>query len=212
MPEFWESAFQDKQTMWGMAPADTAVAAAVFFGEQSVRNVLIPGFGYGRNARPFLDRSMTVTGIEISETAIRLAEEHFGADLRIHHGPVGQMPFDRETYDGVFCFSLLHLLDEAAREKFIADCYRQLRPGGYMIFVTLSTGDAAYGRGDRLGEHYFESPHGVRLYFYDEETIVNDFLDYGLIEADEVDDPKESQDGRPSRRFWWVVCQKEEVE
>ncbi|WP_116107355.1 class I SAM-dependent methyltransferase [Lewinella sp. IMCC34191] len=208
MSEFWESAFQDKQTMWGLAPAEAAVAVADFFWEQDLEHILIPGFGYGRNARPFVDRGMTVTGIEISETAIRLAEDHFGGNVRVHHGPVGNLPFDREVYDGVFCYALLHLLDQEERKKLIADCYRQLRPGGYMVFVTLSTDDAAYGKGASLGQHYFRAPHGVNLYFHDEESMVDAFIDYGLIEAEEINDPADLREDQPSRRFWRVVCQK----
>ena len=48
------------------------------------------------------------------------------------------MPFDNKLYDGIFSHALLHLLNEQEREKFIEDCYNQLKPGGYMIFTTVS--------------------------------------------------------------------------
>lgn len=50
---------------------------------------------------------MTVTGIEISETAIQLAEKHFGHTLKIHHGSVTDMPFDHAVYDGIFCHAIV---------------------------------------------------------------------------------------------------------
>lgn len=43
------------------------------------------------------------------------------------------MPFDNKSYDGIFSHALLHLLNEQEREKFIKDCYNQLKPGGYMF-------------------------------------------------------------------------------
>ncbi len=73
MTEFWESSFIEKQTMWGFKPAESAVAAKDIFIQEKVKEVLIPGIGYGRNAQIFLDAGMDVTGIEISKTAIDLA-------------------------------------------------------------------------------------------------------------------------------------------
>ncbi|MCB0641779.1 MAG: SAM-dependent methyltransferase, partial [Phaeodactylibacter sp.] len=64
--EFWESSFKARQTMWGFTPADSALAAADFFQKEGLQDVLIPGFGYGRNAKVFADKGMSVTGIEIS--------------------------------------------------------------------------------------------------------------------------------------------------
>ena len=207
MPEFWEAAFQDKDAMWGPDPANSALTTAVLFEELGLQNVLIPGFGYGRNARPFLEAGMSVTGIEISATAITLAREQLGQEVRIHHGSVGGMPFDDEVYDGVFCYALIHLLDTPARARLIADCYRQLQPGGYLVFVALSTEDGAFGRGEEIGRNRFRTPHGVTLFFYDEEDVITEFGAYDLIDAEVIDEPVQGQRDAPPRRFWTIICQ-----
>ena len=108
MTEFWEEAFKDKQEMWGLAPAKSTVLTKDFFVEQKIKNVLIPGIGYGRNAQVFIDNGMVVTGIEISQTAIDLARKHLGNDLTIYHGSVTEMPFDDKLYDGIFCYGLIY--------------------------------------------------------------------------------------------------------
>lgn len=136
MTEFWEENFRDKQEMWGPEPVDSAVATAKLFQERNFKHILIPGFGYGRNAVPFLNHGMDVTGIEISETAIDLAKKRLGNTIEVYHGPVSAMPFDQVLYDGIFCYAPLHLLAEAERIKLIRDCYNQLKPGGYMVFIT----------------------------------------------------------------------------
>src|SRR5690606_39055957 len=112
MTEFWEEVFKKKQEMWGFETAKSTVLACDFFIQQKVKNVLIPGIGYGRNAQIFMDNGMTVTGIEISKTAIDLAHKHFGNDLHIHHGSVTEMPFDDMQYDGIYCYALIHLLNK----------------------------------------------------------------------------------------------------
>src|SRR5690606_30419842 len=130
MTEFWEEAFKDKQEMWGFEPSKSTVLTKDIFVKHNIKNVLIPGIGYGRNARIFIDHEMTVTGIEISKTAVELAQKHFGEDLTIYHGSVTDMPFDDKLYDGIFCYGLIHLLDKEERIKLIRDCYNQLAENG----------------------------------------------------------------------------------
>src|SRR5690554_7893713 len=81
---------------------------------------------------------MNVTGIEISLTAIKKARKQFGFHSKIHHGSVLDMPFDTNEYDGIYCYSLIHLLDSEEREVFIQNCYNQLSKGGIMVFVVVS--------------------------------------------------------------------------
>lgn len=104
MKEFWESAFSDKKEMWGHEPASSAVLARDFFIEKSVKDVLIPGIGYGRNAQIFVDVGMNVTGIEISRTAIDMARKHYGNAMTIFHGSVTDMPL---TSGGTMEFSAM---------------------------------------------------------------------------------------------------------
>lgn len=112
--------------MWGFEPSKSAELTTNFFTQNSIKNILIPGIGYGRNAQIFRDNGIKVTGIEISKTAIELATKHYDTDLTIHHGSVTDMPFDNYKYDGIFCYALIHLLDNSERKKLIQDCYNQL--------------------------------------------------------------------------------------
>ena len=186
MAEFWEEAFKDKQEMWGLKPAKSAVLTKDFFVEHKVRNVLIPGIGYGRNAQIFTDNGMTVTGIEISQTAIDLAKKYFGKDLTIHHGSVTEMPFDNNLYDGIFCYGLIYLLDKDEREKLIQDCFNQLTENGFMVFTAITKDAETYGRGTQISKDQFEMFGGVKIFFYDKETIEEDFGNAGLFEVTEV--------------------------
>lgn len=206
--EFWESSFIEKQTMWGFEPTDSAILTKDFFLEKNVKDILIPGIGYGRNAKVFMDNGIHVTGIEISKTAIDLARKN-GLDIPIFHGSVSDMPFDDKLYDGVFSHALLHLLDHREREKFIQDCYQQLKPNGYMIFTTVSKKAPMFGKGKQLEQDYFETPDGIGMYFYDADSIKRDFGRYGLVEISEIDEPNKSMKNKPSINFLMIKCQKE---
>ncbi|WP_129714332.1 bifunctional 2-polyprenyl-6-hydroxyphenol methylase/3-demethylubiquinol 3-O-methyltransferase UbiG [Pedobacter sp. SYP-B3415] len=200
--EIWESTFADKQEMWGMQPAASAVLTTELFLSNAVRHVLIPGIGYGRNAEVFLEKGMSVTGIEISETAIQLAEKHFGDRIRIYHGSVSDMPFDHNLYEGVFCYALIHLLDKTLRKKLISDCYAQLAPGGHMVFTTISKNAKTYGQGRFIETDRDEIFEGIQMFFYDEEAVSSEFAAAGLYEITEI------QESQP---MFLVKCRKKPV-
>ena len=82
----------------------------------------------------------------------------------MYHGSVNEMPFDNKLYDGIFSHALLHLLNEQEREKFIEDCYNQLKPGGYMV-LQLFLKAPMYGKGKQLDKDYYEIMEGVKCSF-----------------------------------------------
>lgn len=199
MPEFWESAFNEKKEMWGFEPAKSALLARDFFIGKAIRNILIPGIGYGRNAQIFIDAGIEVTGIEIAATAIDIAKKHYGSSMNIFHGSVTDMPFDNRKYDGIFCYALIHLLDNDERKKLIHNCYNQLANDGYMIFVAISKEAPTYGQGKLISEGRYEIFDGVRMFFYDRESIKAEFGKAGLIQIDEITE---------NYPFFFITCKR----
>ncbi len=199
MKEFWEESFKKNQEMWGFEPSKSTILTFDFFKKQNLKNILIPGIGYGRNAQIFNNHGMKVTGIEISETAIALAHQHFGTDFFIHHGSVTEMPFDDQQYDGIYAYALIHLLDKSERKKFIQDCYNQLAENGWMVFAVVSKNALIYGQGTAVDTDCFEVFEGVNMFFYDRDSIQAEFGAYGMVEVKEVIDVYP---------FYLVTCKK----
>lgn len=199
MAEFWEANFIEKREMWGFEPSRSALLARDLFVEHSVKNILIPGIGYGRNAQVFRNEGIAVTGIEISKTAIKMADKHYGNDLDIYHGSVTDMPFDNCQYDGIFCYALIHLLDSKEREKLIRDCYDQLNENGYMVFTTISKEAHTYGKGKYISKDSYEIFDGVTMFFYDKESIHKEFSKSGLYEIIEI---------KENYPFFLIKCRK----
>jgi SAM-dependent methyltransferase len=197
--EFWESAFSGKQEMWGFEPSKSAILTKDFFVQKSVKNILVPGIGYGRNAQIFKQNGITVTGIEISKTAIKMAEKHYGTDIVIHHGSVNDMPFDQYLYDGIFCYALIHLLDSSERKKLINNCYNQLAGNGYMVFTAISKDARTYGQGKFVSKDRYEIFDGVKMFFYDRESIKSEFHEAGLFDITEINE---------SQPFFLIKCKK----
>lgn len=199
MTEFWEANFIEKQAMWGFEPSHSALLALNFFIENGVKNVLIPGIGYGRNAQVFRDKGIEVTGIEISKTAIELAKKHFGTDMTIYHGSVVDMPYDNIKYDGVFCYALIHLLDSAERRKLIQDCFNQLSENGCMVFTAVTKQAPFYKQGYFISKDRYEIYEGVQMFFYDIESIKAEFKEAGIFEIIEIEE---------NLPFYFITCKK----
>lgn len=188
MTEFWEEAFKNKQEMWGKTPTRSAKISAELFAQNGLKNILIPGIGYGRNASAFLNKGMTVTGIEISETAIDLAKISFGPGLKIYHGSVSDMPFDSLNYDGIYCHALIHLLSKEDRKKLLSDCFNQLLPKGMMVFTAISKEASTYGQGKEISKDRFQQFGGVNMFFYDKRSIQEEFDEFGLETINTVEE------------------------
>jgi SAM-dependent methyltransferase len=198
-PEFWESSFISKQEMWGLFPARSAILTNHLFIQKGLKDILIPGIGYGRNAQIFRDNGMEVTGIEISQTAIELLRKHYGEGMTIYHGSVTAMPFDHKRYDGIFCYGLIYLLDKTERAKLIRDCYEQLSENGWMVFTVVSKTAPTYGTGKQIGKDRFEQFGGVNIFFYDRDSIREEFEAFGLVEITEIEE---------NMPFYMITCKK----
>jgi len=206
--EFWEAGFREIQTSWGFEAADSAIAASAFFLNQNAKEVLIPGIGYGRNAKVFTEKGINITGIEISKTAIELAKTAAELNIEIHHGSVTEMPFDDKIYDGIFCYALVHLLNFRERRKFIRDCYEQLKPGGYMIFTVTSKQMSMFGSGKQLSKDRFKLANGLSVFFYDGDSVQAEFGKYGLLEFKEIDEPVKHMKDEAPLKMLWIKCQR----
>ena len=206
MAEFWESTFSNNEKMWGEQPTDNAHVVCKLMQKRGVKNILVPGFGYGRNAKVFYDNGFIVSGIEISKTAIKRAQKKFNNNVCIHHGSVNNMPFDQSLYDGIYCYSLIHLLNKTNRQQLLSNCYKQLKAKGIMVFVALSVKDTRYGVGEKIEKDTFRIPQGLNLFFYTQAAITEEFGKYNIIQATEINEPLH----QPTEKHWMIVCQKKD--
>ncbi|MGB0525467.1 MAG: class I SAM-dependent methyltransferase [Flammeovirgaceae bacterium] len=206
MTGFWESKFTNEAIAWGYEPADSAFLAKALFSKNEVKHILIPGMGYGRNAKLFVDHGFQVTGIEISKTAIDLARTKIGLNTRVYHGSVTDMPYDQQSYDGIFCYALVHLLSASERKAFIRNCHQQLAPNGHMVFTVISKKSPMYGQGIPLSKDRFELPNGLSVFFYDSDAVEKEFGPYGLIDFAEIAEPIKFQENAPPLDCILITC------
>jgi SAM-dependent methyltransferase len=207
MIEFWESKFKNEGAMWKFDPSDSAFLALELFKSHGFKSILIPGIGYGRNARLFYDNGFNVTGIEISESAIELAKKS-GLNCKIHHGSVIAMPFDNQQFDAVYCYALIHLLNKPERKTFLYRCFNQLKPEGLMVFTVATKEMSMYGEGKYLSRDRFEISKGLKVFFYDSSSVLKEFEAFGLIDYHDIEEPIKFMKGQDPIKLKLVICRK----
>jgi SAM-dependent methyltransferase len=187
---FWEERFREEGKIWGDTPSRSVACAIGLFNKNGVGSVLVPGSGYGRNAESFARAGFEVTGIEISESAVTLARQNT-SDVRYYHGSVLDMPIDDSTYDGIYCFNVLHLFRKNDRMTFLQRCREQLNDGGVMFFVVFSDKEPSYGKGRMVEENTFESKPGREVHYYSPEDLAMEFRELEVLAAGMIEDPEE---------------------
>jgi SAM-dependent methyltransferase len=205
---YWDMRFKNERAMWKYDPSESAYRAVEQFKMENINDILIPGFGYGRNAMLFLDQGFSVTGIEISRSAIELAREN-GIDCPIHNGSVTMMPFDKKCYQGIFCYALIHLLNKNDRRIFLKACYNQLMPGGVMIFSIASKTTSLYGSGKYISKDRYEIAKGLTAFFYDSDSVISEFSKVGMIGFEDIEEPVKFMKGEEPVKLIYVICRKQ---
>jgi SAM-dependent methyltransferase len=129
------------------------------------------GCGAGNHAIWLASRGFQVTGIDISANAVKIARREaqkrniscvFKAmDLL---GAPGELA---GSFDFVYEWEVLHHIFPEDREKYVANIYNLLKPGGKYLSVCFSEEDTDFGGGDK----YRKTPIGTTLYFSSEEEL-----------------------------------------
>lgn len=110
------------------------------------KNVLDIGCGGGILAESMAKKGANVTGIDLSEKALKVADLHSlesGVQVRYELMSAEEMA-EREagTYDVVTCMEMLeHVPDPAA---IVAACARLVKPDGHVFFSTINRNPKAY--------------------------------------------------------------------
>lgn len=98
---------------------------------ESGKSVLDIGCGIGMDTFRMAKRGMQVTGIDLTEVAIKTAKRRFekqGIEANFEVGDATDLRFSDESFDYVYSFGVLHHTQDT--EKSIQEVYRVLKKGG----------------------------------------------------------------------------------
>lgn len=105
-------------------------------------NILDLGSGTGRNANYMARKGNYVVGIEISQTAIKIAKERAGkieVDVEYLHQSIGEKyPFANGLFDVILDVTSSNSLDEDERKIYLQESHRVLKKDGLFFVRALA--------------------------------------------------------------------------
>ena len=129
------------------------------------------GCGIGHYALYLAQRGFDVTGIDISPTAIKRAQEKAEKERVTCKFMVadvlGNLNEVKDTFDFAYDWSLLHHVYPEKRRNYIENVNKILNSQGHYLSVCFSEKDHHFGGSGK----YRETPLGTVLYFSSEEEL-----------------------------------------
>jgi ubiquinone/menaquinone biosynthesis C-methylase UbiE len=141
----WDKFYKKDLRILSVQNTDCVNYAVKHFTNANAHNILDLGCGVGRDGIVLADRGFTVTGTDISHWAIehlknkRLLQSF---SLNSIQADARSLPFPGNTFDGIYCFGLLHEFVGATAFADVAavinETARLLKPGGILILAVLA--------------------------------------------------------------------------
>lgn len=107
--------------------------------------VLDLGCGAGIDSAEFARSGASVVSVDFTKTAVTLTqnllkEAKLPAEVKL--ADATSLPFEKETFDCVYCFGLLHHIPDV--EKAVSEIHRVLKPGGQVIAMVYHKDSLLY--------------------------------------------------------------------
>lgn len=89
------------------------------------------GPGYGANMRVLVDKTPSLTAVEIDEPLAKQLEHKYGTQAEIIHGDGTDTGLPAAAFTSVVCFTMLHHVPTPPlQDQLFAEAFRVLSPGG----------------------------------------------------------------------------------
>lgn len=156
-------------------------------GDVAGLRILDAGCGAGFYADALAERGASVLGLEDSAVLVEHARTRLGdrAEVRRHDLNTPLDGLADGSFDGVLCALVLHHL--ADRGRFLAEVFRVLRPGGWLVLSTTHpTADWQHFADSYYSEEWVDLPlpdgrHSVRLQRMNLEVLLGELLSAGFV-------------------------------
>jgi SAM-dependent methyltransferase len=115
---------------WAKTVSDQLLPWALKHVELGPRTLEI-GPGYGATLRALLDRTTSLTAVEVDESMADRLNRLYGDRARIIHGDGTKTGLPGDHFSSVVCFTMLHHVPSAQlQDQLFAEAFRVLEPGG----------------------------------------------------------------------------------
>jgi ubiquinone/menaquinone biosynthesis C-methylase UbiE len=151
--------------------------------------VLELGCGTGTLALTMAAHAGHIQAMDISAEMLRIANQKREAqgvtNVTFQHGTLdGGHPYQPESFDSVWAYSILHLVPD--RRRVLATLFELLKPGGSLIASSICLGDAwvPYGPIIAVMRWFGKAPV---VHIYNRETLFRELREVGFVDVTERD-------------------------
>jgi SAM-dependent methyltransferase len=159
MKETWERSFaaQVADQAYNTAPVEALVRTTAYYLRSrytldAMRDLsfLEMGCGAGPNLVWLAQKGIRVSGVDISETALKLCQKNLSSSGhanridRLVHGSVTDVPFPDGSFDGILESCVFQHLNREDRRQAFAEVARLLKPGGLFVGYMLNQGHTTF--------------------------------------------------------------------
>lgn len=156
---------------WNIETPPKALVDLIDAGQIQPCKAIDLGCGAGNYAIYLASLGFNVTGVDISPSAVALAEANAKqkdvACRFVAADVVGGLPEIAETFEFAYDWSLLHHVFPIDRKRYVETVCRLLAPGGKYLSVCFSEKDAGFGDTGQIRR----TPLGTMLYFSSEKEL-----------------------------------------
>lgn len=138
----WQQFFQEDERVKSAPATHCARNAAEIFSQRGKRVVLDLGCGAGRDSSYLSGQGFFVVGLDLAESGLAIAKQQRKDEAHWVNADARQLPFRNASFEGIFCFGLLHEFTSEAREDDVrgvmSEIHRALKPSGVLVLAVLA--------------------------------------------------------------------------
>jgi 2-polyprenyl-3-methyl-5-hydroxy-6-metoxy-1,4-benzoquinol methylase len=210
---FWQARYA-QALLYGIEPTSVARRLAMMFQRERVASILEAGCGSGRDALLYARKGFAVTGLDLSQNALRWAKEQAdreGLEISLLARDLLAGDLALGSFDATVAIHLIHLQPEPIRRAMVNQLWLLTRDGGLVAMANYSTEEAGFTTWQPYPEPNTRvDPRGKLVHFFDGEDIAAllppdrfDLLTCELVDLDETPDS-----GPVTHREWLTIARK----
>jgi len=185
--EALEKVYQKPGVIWTREEPPKELVNLIKNGKIKPCKVIDIGCGEGFNSIFLSSRGFDVTGIDLSERAIKYAKENARnkkVSARFIAMDVNDLGKLKEKFDFVLEWALMHHIAPQIRQRYVKDLSRLLNNGGKYLSFCFNEQSYRFGRPGERERKSGENAPGLNLYFSSDNELKELFEQYfKIIEA-----------------------------
>jgi ubiquinone/menaquinone biosynthesis C-methylase UbiE len=181
------------------------------FKSKGARRILILGCGYGRSILCFANAGLEITGLDFSRKALKAGKDLIRncQFVQCVMARACNMPFKRNSFDGIFAYNIFHLLLDDERSSLVREIGRLIEKEGIVVVVALSIYDSYYGKGTEIEKNtFYVKRSGKTTHFFTDNEILEYFIEYQIMELSKIEIREKHGDRPHSHHALRVVAKK----